>query len=444
MLFSSVIAGLGTEAPAHGSPAEVFGFGSRSAGLAGATAAATSDFSAGYYNPGGLGFGRGKHVSFGVLGAASNLQINDRRTDLAEPFGVVFGASAPAPLGGALTDRIIVGIGLYLLPKTVVRVIARRPDEPFYPWYDNRTQRLVVLPTIAWRVTDRFALGLAANVLAGLGGTVVAGEGPTRALDARVDEEIGTRAAVHGGVRMVLAPWWEMAMVYRQAFGVPFSTVADTTVAGEPIDLAISAKGLFTPHTFVLGQAWHPGVVDLSLDLQYARWSGYPGPFVAVDSNLPLVGPLAGVLPEVPWKDTFGARLGAEGHLPGDRVDLTLRGGYGFETSPVPASQPGTTNLLDGPKHTLAIGLGLGFRAGGRRLRIDLHAQAQLVGARTLRKTISPSGATPASFDALRDEVVDDPSEPSTLGTQISNPGYPSIRSGGQVLSGGVTVEVEL
>ena len=43
----------------------------------------------------------------------------------------------------------------------------------------------------------------------------------------------------------------------------------------------------------------------------------------------------------------------------------------------------------------------------------------------------APAGDEPAPFDALRDESTDDP------GVQISNPGYPSIRSGGQVVSGG-------
>ena len=47
-------------------------------------------------------------------------------------------------------------------------------------------------------------------------------------------------------------------------------------------------------------------------------------------------------------------------------------------------------------------------------------------------------------FDGLRDEVTDDANDPATQGAQISNPGFPTIRSGGQVFAGGLTVEVEL
>jgi long-subunit fatty acid transport protein len=440
--------------PAHAraNPAEVFGFGSREAAMGGAVSARVDDFSSVYYNPAGLAASRRKHVSFGLLGAASNLRIDERSYSLSEPFGFTLGATAPAPLGGVLEDRIFLGVGLFLLPTTLVRVIARLPSEPFYPWYDNRTQRIVILPGMAVRVNDNFNLGVALDVLAGLGGQVVAGEGPTRALDARVDEQIPTNLALHAGFQGRLSPDLTIAFAYRGEFGVPFTTISRTEVAGEPIDLSIQAKGLFTPHTLVLGFAWKNPVVDLSLDGQWALWSQYPGPFVAVDSQLPLVGPLSGVLPKVPGEDTYGVRLGAEKNMAmADGGTWSLRGGYGFETSPVPAEQPGVTNLLDGPKHTVSAGLGFRFVVGDaepgkprRHMRIDVHAQAQIVGDRTMRKTVAGAGETPAAFDGLRDEVVDDANEPSTLGIQVSNPGYPSIRSGGQVFSGGLTMELEL
>jgi hypothetical protein len=125
--------------------------------------------------------------------------------------------------------------------------------------------------------------------------------------------------------------------------------------------------------------------------------------------------------------------------------DVILRGGYGFETSPVPAHQPGVTNLLDGPHHTIGAGVGLVMtRKSGKHVRLDLHAQIQIVQARRMEKSVFATGEDGDSFDGLRDEVTDDANDPATQGAQISNPGYPRIDSGGQVLSGGMTMEIEL
>lgn len=223
---------------------------------------------------------------------------------------------------------------------------------------------------------------------------------------------------------------------------MPFATRAETEVAGEPIDLDLRASGQFSPMQLVAGVAWLTSAATVSADATFARWSAYPGPFVEVKSELPLVGPLAGELPTVPWKDTFGGKLGVEAPL-GDAV--ILRGGYAFETSPVPAVQHGVTNLLDGPRHTIAAGVGLVHtRVKGKRVRVDLHLQTQIVQGRTLRKVVFAPGEDGDGFDGLRDEVTDDANDPATQGAQISNPGFPRIDSGGQVFAGGLSMEVEL
>jgi hypothetical protein len=64
--------------------------------------------------------------------------------------------------------------------------------------------------------------------------------------------------------------------------------------------------------------------------------------------------------------------------------------------------------------------------------------QLQIVGGRTIKKTLFDGSGTYDSFSSLIDEDVNAP------GMQTSNPGYPSIHSGGQVVSGGVTLEVGL
>jgi hypothetical protein len=352
---------------------------------------------------------------------------------------MVIGATSPAPLGGFLKDRIHVGVGLYLLPTTVVQVIARQPDEPFFPYYDNRTQRLVVLPVIAARVHDDVSIGIGLNILAGLSGQVLATPGPTRAIEARVDEEIFTTVKFNAGVRWHL-PLMDVALVYRQEFSVPFTTVTNNEVAGEPIDLDIHADGLYTPHEFTVGSAFHLGGVEATLDFTWSLWSLYDGPYVQVDSELPLVGGLRGNLPIVPYEDTFAVRSGIVVPLrvssSGTRIDL--RGGVAFETSPLPDEQPGVTNQIDGAKLTFSAGAGLIIPRRKGAVKIYLHAQAQLVKERELDKTIDLGDEAPAPFDALRDE------DPDADGVQISNPGYPSIKGGGQVFSGGLTVEVEL
>ncbi len=445
-----VVTGIAARAPARANPAEVFGFGSRHAARAGAVSASCDDFAAGYYNPAGLAFGLGKHLTLGVNGFASNLHVNDERVSITEPIGVIIGASTPAPLGGPLANRLYIGLGLYMLPKTVVQVLARFPDEPFYPYYDNRTQRIVILPTVALRIREDLAVGATINYLATLDGKVTSNEGASRALEARVDEEIPSVARLNAGVRWRPAPLggdFDFALVFRQEFSIPFATAAENEVAGEPIDLDIAADGLYTPMQVVAGSSWHPANYELSMDLVWARWSAYPGPYVQVKSELPLVGPLAGELPVVPFDDTFAIRIGGEIFLPmGDTGGgYALRGGYAFETSAVPSEQTGVTNLLDGYKNTVAAGFGLFFpdAIGDHAIRIDLHAQAQLVAPRTITKVIDfapDSDYDP--FTALRDEVSDDPGDPASQGAQISNPGYPDLRSGGQVYSGGVTVEV--
>ena len=429
-------------APAAASPVELFGFGSRHGAHAGAGVADVDDMAATWMNPAGLAAGR-KTLTTGMLGWVSNLRVGERRSPMAQTGGGLFGVTLPAPLGGPLAGRLGLGLGMFVLPTSIVRITARLPDEPFFPYYQGRAERLVLVPGVGVRVTDALDVGVAANFLAGLGGGIEAGEGATRALEARVDEVVPAVARLVAGARWRVRPDLAIAAVYRQRFEVPFTTVARTEVAGEPINLDLAASGQFAPHTAVLGATWKPPGGALHLDLAYARWASYPGPFVKVGSELPLVGPLAAELPAVPWRDTVAVRLGGDVAI-GERV--LGRAGYAFETSPVPAAQPGVTNLLDGPRHTVALGAAITWPAAlaGKPVTLALHAQAQLVGGRTLTKAILPAGAAGGTFDGLRDEVTDDPQDPATQGAQISNPGYPRLDSGGQVFSGGATLEVGL
>jgi long-subunit fatty acid transport protein len=326
-----------------------------------------------------------------------------------------------------LEERIYIAIAL-VIPDALVRIISHAPDTPFYPLYDNRTQRLVVLPSLAVRLPRGVSLGIGFNYLAGLGGQIAASDGATRAIEARVDENIFSHMGVNAGIRWQATRDFAAALVYRQEFSVPFRTISRNTVAGQPINLDIDAEGLYTPHQLVLGGALRLRRLLFSLDLQWSHWSGWKGPYVAVDSELPLVGAIAARPPRVPFNDTVGVRGGIELMAMERKYSwLKLRAGYAFESQAAPADQPGVTNLLDGHKHKLAAGGGLRFQFFSAWVRGDLHGTLDIVQPHTLHKQV----------DALRDE------DASAPGIQISNPGYPEIGSGGVVWALGFTITVE-
>ena len=173
-----------------------------------------------------------------------------------DPLGIIVGAAAPVPLRGWLARRLYVGMVLYIVPEEVVRVIAHPPEEPLLPYYDNRTQRLLVLPSLALRLPAGLSVGVGINFLAGLEGRVQAAEGATRAVEARVDEQVLSTARVNVGLRWRSpAGRFAAALVYRQRFSVPFSTTTRSSVAGQPLDIDVVAEGLYTPDQLVLGGA---------------------------------------------------------------------------------------------------------------------------------------------------------------------------------------------
>jgi long-subunit fatty acid transport protein len=242
--------------PARANPIEVFGLTSQRAGQANTGVAAADDASALYYDPAGLVASNGGELALGMLGAYSHLAINGDTAKLTDAVGFQLAMRAPLPLGGALQDRFSVGLGLHLLPRNVARIVAPAPDRAFYPYYGDRLSRIVILPGAAVRLGGGLSIGAAVNVLASLNGTIYAADGATRATDARVDQRVPTIARAIAGVQWQATPSLRFGLVYRQRFEIPFSTSAQTIVAGEPIDLDLRASGLFTPHQVAGGVHW--------------------------------------------------------------------------------------------------------------------------------------------------------------------------------------------
>jgi long-subunit fatty acid transport protein len=374
-------------AGAQASEADVFGLGSEESAVAGASAARVHDFSAVYYDPAALTEVRGAEGTVGAVGFGARLRVHDaggtQVQGIVDPWGILIGSAAPIPFQGVLANRLYVGIAIYISADTIVRVTAHKPTDAFYPLYDNRTQRIIVLPGLAVRIWRGLSFGLSVDYLATLNGVVSGSQGAARAVESRVDEQIVAVSSVNLGLRWQINPAWSAALVYREEFSVPFRTVTRSDVAGQPIDLSVDAAGLFTPHTLVLGAAWKVRHFVASLDVTWAHWSGWRGPYVAVDGALPLAGAIHSHPPGANFSDTGGVRAGLEWTRELPKLDVKVRGGYGFESSAAPADQP-DTRLLDGYKHRLALGLGVLARAGRLTLRADVHGQMDLLQPLTL------------------------------------------------------------
>ncbi len=434
---AAIAIGIFAASEAHAGVPDVFGLGSEATAQGGAVAASASGFEAVHYNPASLSAGSGNSVAVGWLGYASQLEIREDTAEIAEPQGLLLGLTRSIAMFGR-ENGLRLGAGFYVLPDTIVRVLTTFPDEPQYPWFHNRTQRLVVLPGAALRLTDALSVGASANVFAGLSGPARATDGPTRALETSVAEEIFLRMSFAVGARLAVHPEVAWAIAYRHEFFVPYAIQTSNIVGGSSLDIDVEAIGLYTPPELVVGTSWTPPGWTFGLDFTWKAWSGNDRNFVLVESRLPGIGALDPGLPPSPFRDSFDVRVGGERELPLSGGDsLFLRAGAWFEPTPV-LPQTGRTNLLDGDH--LVGSIGAGVRLADLLevpLRIDVHGQWHEILPRTYRKEVHARSDDPW---ALADER---PGE-GAPGIQVSNPGYPQIEAGGRVLSAGCVVTLEV
>src|SRR3954469_22195030 len=96
------------------------GFGPAGVAEVNARAARADDGTATFYNPGGLGLGRGVRVELAPTLRGSAPSAPERALPPADPFGFALPFDATIPCEGVLKDRIRVGFGGYLPPTTAL------------------------------------------------------------------------------------------------------------------------------------------------------------------------------------------------------------------------------------------------------------------------------------------------------------------------------------
>ncbi|HVY48597.1 MAG TPA: hypothetical protein VHB21_22060 [Minicystis sp.] len=424
-------------AAARASVFDVEGFGPAGVAEVGARAARADDGTATFYGPGGLALGSGVRVELAPTLGVSNLAAQHKTLTLEDPFGVALAFDATIPFDGVLKDRIRFGFGSYLLPTNALRVLAHPEDQPFYPYFDNRTQRLVVLPALAVKIARGLGVGVGVNVLGGVSGPASVTTGASGAPEPRIDVEATTRLSAVVGVRFDPVDRVHLAATFRQKFSVPSRVDTSADVGGVPLVVSVNApENLFDPDTFVLAAGFDFGRLSVELDASYAVWSAFDGPFVDVHAELPGVN-IDANLPGALTRDVVGVRAAADYRVDVGAHRLVLRAGAGFEPTMLRDVQQGTTNLLDGNKVLLGTGASLELaHVVGRALRVGAGLNTTVVTSYEQDKRLCTR--LPCAADTV---VGPDPKHPSQ---GIDNPGYPKLTGGGAFFSGSIGLGVDL
>jgi hypothetical protein len=415
MVWSCVLLGLAR--PAHGSPLDLFGFGARSPALAGTGVATSTDYDAVYLNPAGLADTPGKRITLGTMAGDMYLYLDGERAGTDPISGLIIGGAVPMPLGGALRDRVGLGLGFHIPFATINRARQPLPGVPVYALLENRSFVVSIQGAIGVKLGDRWRVGAGVLALAELHGTIDVTTDAAGRFTTTSEQQLVTRAAPIAGARYLMP---ERALDLGLTFRAPSRSDYDIVVTNDlgdslPLTLPtvrIAGTAQYDPLTLALEAAWRwRPTLTLHGQIAYQRWSAYPQPtLVPVEGRPPLEPPgfhdIA--VPRVAAEWTHGMGAGA----------LSVRGGYSFFYSPAPDME-GQQSLLDNHRHIVSAGLGLAWP--GTRLPVHIDAWAQLHALMPRTHTKDPQRFEP-------DQELP----------------FDSVATGGRIVVGGVTMGVDL
>ena len=405
----------------RGSPLELYSFGGRSPALAGTGTSDAAGFDSTYLNPAGLAEVPRKRLSVGYLYGDFSLEMDGDDTATDRPRGLSFGAALPLPLGGALADRVGLGIGVITPSGTLTRVRVPLPGDPVYALLETRSQTLGILLATGVRLSDRWRAGIGLLALAALQGYIFVDVDPAQRFTTDSEQRLVTHFAPVAGVT------WDPPMrgFQRIRFGLTVRGASRSDYDIEVTNDLASELPLSLPPLRIAGAAqYDPWTVDLEtswrasdalrayLLFSYQRWSDFP---------LPTENPLATApaQEEPGFHDTVRPHAGAEltsgGVLGGD---LALRAGYAFIMSPAPEMKT-RQSLLDNHRHMFSAGAGLAWPDGWLPLHLDAWFQLHLLQPRSHQK------------------------DPDAFGPDMPLP-FESISTRGHIVVGGLTLGVDL
>ncbi|MCB9728471.1 MAG: outer membrane protein transport protein [Deltaproteobacteria bacterium] len=385
---------------------EIYGFGPRAIGMAGAMTAAATDYTATYYNPGALTADKQARLGLSFSLNRPRLYVDRRVADPEAatelpPTNLGFAVGWLYSFGGIFRDRLALGLSFHLPSKRLARVQAVDANVPHFTLYQSLHDKLLLHASVAGEIVPGLSLGAGVQVLANLSGTarldldVIDGRFEQRSVSVELTPTVSAIVGLH------LRPIEGMAIgfAWRQANSVSFALPV-TVAEGEALTLDFDVRQtvLYSPHQLALGFSYLFDALDLTvaIDASLSLWSKAPDPSTQIRGDIGGalldglgLGDALDLSLDTPrtspgFRDTVNVRIGFEWQA---RPFLLLRTGYGFRPTPVPR-QTGLSAYLDNDAHIVALGAGFVFqdplKVHVHPIQLDLGFMASVLPRRTV------------------------------------------------------------
>ncbi len=370
-----------TAPPAGASAVDMYGYGARDQGMAGATATTTRGHASVYANPAGLAFGTGPSFALAFQRGDFWLRIDGQERDILESPALSIGIALPLPLEGWLHNRFALAVGFVIPATSILIADIPRPGDPSFILLENRAQTLSLQGAVAFRPFDWLSMGAGFIALAALDGAVEVAPNDTGRLGSEVRDVLVADFALVAGVTVAPFDWITAAATYRGESRADFKFPVQAELGDDfplPVpELQIEGTAQYDPeqvHVEVSGRPL-PELL-LAAAVRWKRWSAFDNPIVytATPEGYP-------EQPQPGFHDTVGFRFGAEGDLVVGDWGFLPRLGVAWDPTPAPAAA-GFHNYLDNDRVISSVGLGVAFDV----LRLDVAFQWHHLMARSAGK----------------------------------------------------------
>lgn len=346
LLLAATAAGLAAPAAAHAGGFLIWEQSPSALAQGGAFTARADDASAIFYNPAGLAAHPRLSALAGLTAivASTSATLPGGPTDSDTQVNTPPTLYAAVPIGG----RVVAGVGLFTQYGLAMKWPATWAGR--YEITEARARSYTVNPTVSVRAAPRLTLGAGLDVLR----AAFSLRRTINFVQADGSAHLGgtsTSFGLNGGVLWETVPErFFLGLAYRSATDLHVTGDADFTVPPEWSAVFKDQKAqadVSTPHIVALGGSVRASRdLWLSLDLVYASWARlqtltfeFPDDPRLNESNAEN------------WRDTLSLRAGGEWAA----GDFRVRGGLGFESTPVPETTLSPL-IPDGNRFLLSAG----------------------------------------------------------------------------------------